>query len=350
LERNHQYCYGRKIILWTDHKPLVSITRKPLAAAPKRLQNLLIRLKQYDVDIRYKPGTQMYLADTLSRAFLKDNTRSSVEEETESIHMIDTVPVTETTCTETKTATADDEGLQTVKQYILNGWPDNKQQLPRVVQPYFNVRDELSYQDGIIFRGTQIVIPRAERRNIREKLHRAHTGLQSTIRRARDTVYWPGMSNDLKDYLSNCDICNSDQSQQQKEPLINHKLPDRPWEKIGIDLFTIDDKDYLCTVDYFSDYFEIDRLPHKKDSKTIIKHMKHHFSRYGLPDMIFSDNGPPFNSQDFVNFAKDYEFVHKTSSPEFPQSNGKVESAVKIAKKNKPLFLPELIRVAQMAD
>ena len=56
LERNHQYAYGRKVILWTDHKPLVSITRKPLASAPKRLQRLLLRLQQYDVEIFYKPG------------------------------------------------------------------------------------------------------------------------------------------------------------------------------------------------------------------------------------------------------------------------------------------------------
>ena len=71
LERHHHYTSGRRVILWTDHKPLVSIYKKPLASAPKRLQRLLLRLQQYDVDLRYKPGSEMYLADTLSRAFLK---------------------------------------------------------------------------------------------------------------------------------------------------------------------------------------------------------------------------------------------------------------------------------------
>ena len=68
LENNHQYVYGRKVIIYTDHEPLVSISSKPLAFAPKRLQRLLLRLQQYDAEIRYRPGREMYLADTLSRA------------------------------------------------------------------------------------------------------------------------------------------------------------------------------------------------------------------------------------------------------------------------------------------
>ena len=130
LERNHQYTYGRKVVLWTDHKPLVSIGRKPLAAAPKRLQRLLIRLKQYDVDIYYKPGKEMYLADTLSRAYLKNNERSPVEAETESVHMMDELPISKKTHELIKNATQEDEGMQIVKTFILTGWPDVKHKLP----------------------------------------------------------------------------------------------------------------------------------------------------------------------------------------------------------------------------
>ena len=65
MEHNHQYVYGRKVTLWTDHKPLEIIAKKPLAAAPKRLQRLMVRLTQYDVEIKYRRGPEMYLADTL---------------------------------------------------------------------------------------------------------------------------------------------------------------------------------------------------------------------------------------------------------------------------------------------
>ena len=63
VECNHQYVYGQKVVLWLDHKPLETTSKKPLATAPKRLQRLLLRLQQYDVEIHYKPGPEMYLAD-----------------------------------------------------------------------------------------------------------------------------------------------------------------------------------------------------------------------------------------------------------------------------------------------
>ena len=95
VEHNHQYVYGRRIILWSDHKPLEAICKKPLASAPKRLQRLLLRLQQYDVEIRYKPGPEMYLADTLSRAYLPTTSRSVAEEEVERIHAVDFLPISE---------------------------------------------------------------------------------------------------------------------------------------------------------------------------------------------------------------------------------------------------------------
>ena len=89
LEHNHHYTFGRRMILWTDHKPLISIYKKPLVSVPKHLQRLPLRLQQYDVDLKYKPGSEMYLADTLSRASLKNITQSKAEDETESIHATD---------------------------------------------------------------------------------------------------------------------------------------------------------------------------------------------------------------------------------------------------------------------
>ena len=89
VERNHQYVYCRKVVLWSDHKPLEIISKKPLATAPKRLQRLLLRLQQYAVEIRYKPGPEMFLADTLSRAYLATTGRSPAEEEAkESMQLI----------------------------------------------------------------------------------------------------------------------------------------------------------------------------------------------------------------------------------------------------------------------
>ena len=332
MERNHHYVYGRKITLWTDHKPLVAIQLKPLNAAPKRLQRLLIRLHQYDVEIKYKPGPEMYLADTLSRAYLQQTDRTPMEIAVESIHMANFIPLSKQRLTEIQQATASDSTLQLVIQQITVGWPDTMQECPPETHAYYTVRDELTTQDGIVFKGYRCVIPKKLRRDIRQRLHATHTGLQSTLRRARECVYWPGMNSELKDYVSKCETCNMYQSSQPKEPLISHNLPTRPWEKIGCDIFTLGGNDYLCTVDYYSDYFEVDPLNGSKDATAIIKKLKRHFSNHGIPDTVQTDNGPPFNSKQFENFGTQYGFDHTTSSPEYPQSNGKVENAVKIAK------------------
>jgi len=185
LEHNHQYVYGRKVVLYTDHKPLVSISRKPLASAPKRLQRLLLRLYQYDVEIRYRPGREMYLADTLSRAYQSPNEeepeRSETEKEVESIHAVEYLAISEVQLNEIKQETARDSTLQTLKHMILKGWPDSKASVPVEIIPYFNIREELAVQDGIIFKGPRCIIPQSLRKKVKQKIHRAHTGVQSCL-------------------------------------------------------------------------------------------------------------------------------------------------------------------------
>lgn len=70
VEKFHQYTYERKVHMESDHKPLETIYTKPLVSAPKRLQRMLLRLQSYDLEIKYKPGRDMYQADTLYRAYL----------------------------------------------------------------------------------------------------------------------------------------------------------------------------------------------------------------------------------------------------------------------------------------
>ena len=83
-------------------------------------------------------------------------------------------------------------------------------------------------------------------------------------------------------------------------------------------------------VDYFSNFIEVDYL--STTSSTVIHKIKAQFSRYGIPDKLMTDNGPQFLSHEFSKFAKIWEFQHTTSSPHYPQSNGKVENVVKTAK------------------
>lgn len=164
------------------------------------------------------------------------------------------------------------------------------------------------------------------------RIHSSHLGTESCLRKARDAVFWPNMSAELRDFISKCSTCNKMQDQQSKQPLITHDVPKIPWTKLGVDIFTYQNQDYLVTVDYFSDFFELDILT-DTSAMTVIDCLKQQFARHGIPDTVISDNGPQFKSADFHTFACDWEFEHSTSSPYHSQSNGKAESAVKIAKK-----------------
>ncbi|XP_064081778.1 uncharacterized protein K02A2.6-like [Macrobrachium nipponense] len=200
LERFDQYTFGRRVIVHNDHKPLSSILEKPLSQAPMRLQVLMMRLNRYDVEYQYKSGKSLLLADTLSRACPKEENRDTLE---------------------VRDATRNDEELQELLSVIKEGWPDRKDKIPEVLKPYFDFRDSMSYQDGIILKGTRILIPSKLRNSIKTKLHVAHLGYDSMMRRARDAIFWPGMSKEIKQMVNSCDICQQYKPRNQKESLMD---------------------------------------------------------------------------------------------------------------------------------
>ena len=160
MEKFHQFTSGRKILAQSDHKPLEIICKKPLINAPKRLQSMLLRLQRYDYEVQYKKGNELYTADTLSRAPVStSDTRSSAETLTEHVNMVDYLPISAGRIQEIRQATQNDVNLKILKDTILAGWPEDKHQVNENIRVYFKFRDELSVQDGIIFRSSRCVIP-----------------------------------------------------------------------------------------------------------------------------------------------------------------------------------------------
>lgn len=156
-------------------------------------------------------------------------------------------------------------------------------------------------------------------------------GVMKYKERARDVLYWPGMSKQIEKVVVQCDVCNGNRNSNQKEPLIPHPLLTRPWERVGTDLFHRNGSEFLLCVDYFSKYPEIMRLT-STTSKGVITAMKSNFSTLGIPDIVISDNGPQYVREEFRRFAVNWEFTHLTSSPGHAQSNGQVKKAVQIVK------------------
>ena len=330
LQKFDQYVYGRPATVQSDHKPLAAISNKPLRSAPKRLQGMLLKVQKYDRSIVYKPGPEMYPADTLSRAFLP--TTENSQGEFERVNAVQLLPMTDERLEELRSSNRDDEVSQKLKEVIQNGWPEEKQELPAVLAPYFSFRDEMSVYDGLVLKGERLLIPKRMWPKIKDRLHSSQIGVNSCLRRARECMYWPGMAAELKEYISQCKTCSKYEARQQKESLMSHEIAQRPWEKIGTDLYTIDGQDYLIVVDYFSSFWEIDHLPNTKAS-TVIKKLKCHFARQGIPDVVISDNGPQFACEKFTTFASEWGFEHRLGSPGHQQTNGNAEAAVKEAKR-----------------
>jgi len=214
---------------------------------------------------------------------------------------------------------------------IKVGWPETKHEVSHWLTPFFGIRDELSMQDGIVLRGEQVVIPKSLQHQRVNRVHYAHTGITSSLSRARECIYWPGTSTDVKHFIEICDVCCAFDKRQSKETLIPHETPDLPWEKVGADLFNFNGRDYLITVDYYFSFWEIDALENTR-SGTVIRELKSQFARHCIPEKCMSDNGTQFSSDEFQEFSRHWNFRHITSSPKYPQTNGKVEAAVKSAK------------------
>ena len=129
----------------------------------------------------------------------------------------------------------------------------------------------------------------------------------------------------------NCLTCAQYAHQHAREPLKPYPVPTLPWQLVSQDLFELNGMAYLVTVDHYSDYYELDRLP-SIQSSAVVQATKHHFGCHGIPHTLITDNGPQFTSDLFKAFATKYGFNHITSSPYWSQSNGRAEAAVKSAK------------------
>lgn len=223
LERFAQYTYGRPVKVEKDHKPLAAILRKLLSQAPKRLQDIMMRYHRYYVHFVFVKGTDLLIADTLSRAHQDDSGND-----------------------------------QDDRARIMN--VQDKRRTPVCALPYFDVRDCLSVVDGILVKGEAVVVPMALRPSIKRRLHSAYLGRDSMLHQARGTVYWPNMASDIKQIADMCETCQEMKPRNSPEPLKQHSDGDEPWQKIGLDLFEIAGKHYLAVVDNYSNFIEIDSL------------------------------------------------------------------------------------------
>ena len=216
-----------------------------------------------------------------------------------------------------------------VYQLTQQGWPHQRRHVPHLARRYWDFRDELSTDDGMLLKGPRLVIPGELQEEYLSRLHEGHLPVIKVQENAKQHMYRTGIDVDIEDYTKQCQECIK-RSQVAKEPLQPHDIPEGPWRKLGIDYLTFNGNSYVLICDYFS------KFPFLYRAKTSFWSLRDHlidlFSIEGYPDEIVSDNGPLFQSKEFAKFLSSLGIEHTTSSPGYPRSNGFIEWHIQMVK------------------
>ena len=144
-EKFHQFIYGRPTVVESDHKPLQYILNRPLHQAPLRLQKMTLTLQRYVLNVKYRPGVELSVADALSRSYLPDTTETLIPDlEVNEVHLTTHLPISPEKYVELQQATAADSVMQALSSIIQHGWPKSKDDVPNALCQYWDCRDELS--------------------------------------------------------------------------------------------------------------------------------------------------------------------------------------------------------------
>ena len=181
---------------------------------------MCLALQKYNLEVQYKKGSLMYIADALSRAYLM--TTDGAQTECCEICALDRVNHEEYIRVEPpkrdvfRQRIAEDPNIQELIHVIKQGFS------------HIDERGELIESQGLVFRGEQLVVPLSLRKDMLNQLHSSHIGTGGCVRRAREILYWPQMSAEIRDFVSRCTICQTYRPEQAREELQPHELPSRP--------------------------------------------------------------------------------------------------------------------------
>ena len=208
MEKFHYFLYGKEFTLETNQKPLVLIYRKHMVEIFPRIQRLVVRSFPYQpFDVQYKKGMEIPLADMLSRVTPTPVEEDGIQLPIVAVNLIiSNLPVSSTEIELIHEETSKDPTLTLLRHYIHMGWPNDHRMLPQDLHMFWNYREDLSMEDRLVTKGARLLIPSTLRKKVLEQIHEGHLGIEKCMLKARDSVFWPGISNDTRETVENVEF------------------------------------------------------------------------------------------------------------------------------------------------
>ena len=334
VKKFHQFLFGKKFVMYTDHKPLLGLFSErcelPVRAAARVLRWALL-LSAYDYTLQHRPGSSNANADALSRLPLDANS-GDISQKVVSVSMMELAnsPVSEH---DVRLATRTDPILGVVLNQILEGW-SNEEHSSEVSKHYQTRSSELTTEGGCIMWGGRVVIPVSLRKKVLAELHAVHPGMSRMKSLARSYLWWPGVDKDIEEMVRQCENCQKNQKNPIGAPVHSWEYPRSPWERIHVDhAGPVNGKMFLVVVDSFSKWIEVEVVgsTNAESTTAVLRKM---FATHGIPRVLVSDNGPGFASDEFNVFLKRNGVKHLYSAPYHPSSNSQAERTVRTFKES----------------
>ena len=254
------------------------------------------------------------------------------------------------TVDEVKRETAKDAMLQAVIRLVqTNKWHDIAQYRDTEVSyeymlSFSKVRDTLTVNESadLVMRDHQIVIPSTLQKRVVELAHEGHQGMSKTKALIRTKVWFPGIDAAVEESVKRCIPCQTNSTRRETKPLAMSTLPRGPWLELSIDFCgPLPTGEYLLmSMDEFS-RFPVVEVVRSTSAETVIPVVDNVFSLLGYPEIVKSDNGPPFNGHVWKAFMQENGIRHRKITPLWPQANAQAEAF------NKPLM--KAIRTASIS-
>ena len=208
---------------------------------------------------------------------------------------------------------------------------------------YSIIADELGVIDGVLVRGSRLVIPEILRPQVLDLAHEGHPGIVKMKSRLRSKVWWPGIDRSAERAVKTCQLCQRVGLPPRPAEMSRRQLPEGPWQDLAMDFKgPLRSNEYICgVIDYYSRFPEIKVMKTITAAKTI-EFLKELFARHGIPYSITCDNGPQFISSELESFCQNMGVKLFKVTPLWPQANGEIERLNRCIQK--------IINISKLAD